>query len=326
MIPADLIERAHAVRIEDEIAWRGIKLRGQIDRCGPCPVCGGRDRFSINVRKQVFLCRQCDARGDVIALTQFLDGCDFREAIEYLTGERAPAPSRPAPTAADAMRVERDERRAAHDLIFAKTLVLGMGPILEAPEPVGYLRVERKIDTAAIADVLSRTDAIGWHPVVPFFKEGHPLNGKRLGCIIAVMTDVITAAPTGAISRTYIHEGHKVCPAKTLGSPTGIVRLSLDEDVLEGLHIAEGLETALDVMAEGFRPCWSTGSTALMARFPVLAGIEALTINADHDENHAGERAAAEVESPWREAGRETHVYLRETPGDFNDAFREAAL
>jgi len=79
-------------------------------------------------------------------------------------------------------------------------------------------------------------------------------------------------------------------------------------------------------MAEGFRPCWSTGSTALMAKFPVLSGIEALTINADHDENHAGERAAAEVESRWREAGRETHVYLRETPGDFNDAFREAAL
>ena len=168
----------------------------------------------------------------------------------------------------DAARAERDERRAANDLIFAKTLVLGMGAVLGAPEPVGYLRVERKIDTEVIADVLERVDAIGWHPAVPFREKGHPLDGKRLGCIIAVMTDVITAAPTGAISRTYIREGRKVCPAKTLGSPAGIVRLSLDEDVLEGLHIAEGLETALDVMAEGFRPCWSTGSTALMAKFP----------------------------------------------------------
>jgi len=326
MIPSDLIDAARRTRIEDILERYGVRLRGSTERVGPCPICCGTDRFGANTKKQLFLCRQCGARGDVIALVRFLDGCGFREAVEYLTGERATAPSRPAPTAADAMRVERDERRAAHDLTFAKTLVLGMGPILEAPEPVGYLRVERKIDTEVIADVLGRVDAIGWRPAVPFYKEGHPLDGKRLGCIIAVMTDVITAAPTGAISRTYIHEGHKVCPAKTLGSPAGIVRLSLDEDVLEGLHIAEGLETALDVMAEGFRPCWSTGSTALMAKFPVLSGIEALTINADHDENHAGERAAAEVESRWREAGRETHVYLRETPGDFNDAFREAAL
>ena len=53
MIPSDLIERASAVRIEDEIERRGIKLVGRVDRCGPCPQCGGKDRFSINVRKQV---------------------------------------------------------------------------------------------------------------------------------------------------------------------------------------------------------------------------------------------------------------------------------
>ena len=88
MIPSDLIERAGAVRIEDEIERRGIKLVGWVDRCGPCPQCGGKDRFSINVRKQVFLCRGCAARGNVIALVRFLDGCSFHEALEYLTGER----------------------------------------------------------------------------------------------------------------------------------------------------------------------------------------------------------------------------------------------
>ncbi|HZZ22291.1 MAG TPA: CHC2 zinc finger domain-containing protein [Roseiarcus sp.] len=93
MIPSDLIERASAVRIEDEVERRGIKLVGRIDRSGPCPLCGGKDRFSINTRKQVFRCRGCVARGNVIALVRFLDGCSFLEALEYLTGERAPAPS-----------------------------------------------------------------------------------------------------------------------------------------------------------------------------------------------------------------------------------------
>ena len=34
MIPSDLIERASAVRIEDEVERRGIKLVGRIDRSG----------------------------------------------------------------------------------------------------------------------------------------------------------------------------------------------------------------------------------------------------------------------------------------------------
>jgi hypothetical protein len=320
-IPAHLIQHAEAVRIEDEVERRGIKLVGRVDRCGPCPQCGGKDRFSINTRKQVFLCRGCVARGNVIALVRFLDGCSFLKAIEYLTGERAPAPSRPAPAATDA---PRDDDRDARDLIFAKSIMLGMRSIIGTPGET-YLRDVRKIETRAIDDVSERIDAIGWHPSVLFRKEGHPLDGKRLGAIIAVMTDVITAAPTGAISRTYLHEGLKIGKAKTLGKPAGIIRLSEDADVLEGLHLAEGLESALSAMSKGFRPMWATGSTALMRSFPLLGGIEAISVVADNDANGAGERAAAEVASRWREAGRETHVYLREVLGDFNDVLLETA-
>jgi DNA primase len=69
-------------RIEDEIARRGIKLSGRgHEHCGPCPVCGGTDRFSINTKKQVFYCRVCNVGGDVIALVQHIDGCDFKTAI-----------------------------------------------------------------------------------------------------------------------------------------------------------------------------------------------------------------------------------------------------
>jgi hypothetical protein len=316
----DLIERASAVRIEDETERRGIKLVGRVDRCGPCPQCGGRDRFGLSTRKQVFLCRQCGSKGNVIALVRFLDGCGFREAVEYLTGERAPAPSRPAPVATDA---PRDDDHDARDLTSAKTTVLGMGRLLGSPSET-YFRDVRRIETEAIADVLERIDAIGWHPAVYFNEPGHALHGRKLGAIIAVMTDPVTAEPTGAISRTYLDpEGRKLGKAKTLGSPAGIVRLSLDEDVLEGLHLAEGLETALSAMSIGLRPMWATSSTALMAKFPVLSGIEALTIIADHDANGAGERAASEVASRWREAGKETRIIVRDGIGDINDALAE---
>src|SRR5580693_5237970 len=314
MIPSDLIERAHAVRIEDETERQGIKLVGRIDRCGPCPQCGGRDRFGLSTRKQVFLCRQCGSKGNVIALVRFLDGCGFREAVEYLTGERAPAPSRPAPVATDA---PHDDDHDARDLTSAKTTVLGMGRLLGSPGET-YFRDVRRIDTEAIADVLERINAIGWHPAVYFNEPGHALHGRKLGWIVGVMTDPITAMPTGGISRTFIHEGEKVTKAKGLG-PAGIVRLSLDEDVLERLHIAEGLETALGAMSKGLRPMWATGSTAIMAKFPVLSGIKALTIIADHDANDAGERAAAEVAARWREAGKEARVWRPKSIGDLND-------
>jgi putative DNA primase/helicase len=187
-----------------------------------------------------------------------------------------------------------------------------------------HLAEGRKIDTAAIADVLARADAIGWHRSVLFREAGrHALDGKRLGCIVGVMSDPVTAMPTGAISRTYVHEGRKIGKAKTLGSPAGVVRLSADEDVVEGVCLAEGLETCLAAMAKGFRPAWACGSASLMSAFPVLAGVEALTLFADNDASETGLRAANEAAARWRAAGRETHVYLREVLGDFNDVLLE---
>jgi putative DNA primase/helicase len=88
------IERARRVPIEAEITRRGIKLNGGgAERAGPCPKCGGADRFSINVKKQVFNCRGCKAGGDVIDLVQHLDGCDFLTACARLTSEPPPQKS-----------------------------------------------------------------------------------------------------------------------------------------------------------------------------------------------------------------------------------------
>ena len=77
--------------IENEIARRNVRLRGKNERCGPCPKCGGDDRFSINVSKQIFNCRGCGRGGDVIDLVQHVDGVDFQTATTTLAGEPPPA-------------------------------------------------------------------------------------------------------------------------------------------------------------------------------------------------------------------------------------------
>jgi hypothetical protein len=87
--PDHRLEEARAIRIEDEAARRGIKLRGMNERSGPCPACGGEDRFSINIKKQLWNCRGCQTGGDVIALVRHLDGVGFEDALETLAGRPA---------------------------------------------------------------------------------------------------------------------------------------------------------------------------------------------------------------------------------------------
>jgi phage/plasmid primase-like uncharacterized protein len=85
LLRRDWIAQARAVRIDDEIARRGIKLNGRgPERCGPCPKCGGTDRFAINTNKQIWNCRGCQRGGDVISLVQHLDGCTFGAAVATL--------------------------------------------------------------------------------------------------------------------------------------------------------------------------------------------------------------------------------------------------
>ena len=233
---------------------------------------------------------------------------------ERLGRDRPSQPQRQAPVDVG------DKRKAEFERQIIREIASELEPVAVSPEAKRYLDKVRRIDTTAIADVLSQADAIGWHPACLFRQEGHPLDGQRLGCIVGIMTDSVTALPTGAISRTYVHEDRKIGKAKTLGSPLGVVRLTRDEEVLGGLIIAEGLETALAGMAAGLRPMWSTGSTSIMSALPVLAEIESLTVVADHDANGAGEKAARAVEQTWLAAGREVRVLMPDAPGDLNDA------
>ena len=78
----------------------------------------------------------------------------------------------------------------------------------------------------------------------------------------------------------------------------------------------------MSAAALGFRPIWSTGSMSILSKFPVLSGIEALTVFADNDANGAGERAANELAARWLEAGREARVIVWDGIGDINDALR----
>ena len=80
----------------------GLK-RGGVSWDGPCPICGGENRFWINTRKATFGCRKCGGSGDQIGLVMFVLGLEFLPALDWLFGPR------------QEISEEESARRAARD-------------------------------------------------------------------------------------------------------------------------------------------------------------------------------------------------------------------
>ena len=121
--------------------------------------------------------------------------------------------------------------------------------------------------------------------------------------VVALMTDAISNEPIG-IHRTFLDANGKKRERKMLGRQ-GVVRITPDEDVTLGLGIAEGVEDALAIALE-WGPAWAATSAGAIERFPVLSGIEHLTIFADADS--AGTRAARACADRWIAAGQEAQI------------------
>jgi hypothetical protein len=85
------------------------------DRSGPCPKCGGSDRFSVNTVKDVFNCRHCGISGQgVIKLVMLVEDLEFVAACELITGRAAKAPVDPKKWAEDRAAAEAKKKEAAH--------------------------------------------------------------------------------------------------------------------------------------------------------------------------------------------------------------------
>ena len=164
---------------------------------------------------------------------------------------------------------------------------------------------------------------VRFHPACPFGNAHFP-------CIVALYRNIHTNTPQ-AIHRTAIPRGVKL-GRLTYGPCKGAaIKLSGDEAVEQSLVIGEGLETCLSGMRLGFTPTWATGSAGGIADFPVLSGIEGLTILVDADEadrngRRAGQDAALECSARWTAEGREVfRVVPRLIGADMADVWEAAS-
>ena len=162
---------------------------------------------------------------------------------------------------------------------------------------------------------------VRFHPECPWAEDD---NLVAVPAMVAVMRNIKSDAITGVHRTRLTADGSKV-GRRMLGIASGsAIKLDADEAVTVGLTVGEGIETCLAARHLGFRPVWALGSVGAIAAFPVLAGIEGLTILAEKDDSGASQRAVQECGKRWHDAGREV-VIVEPKAGDINDALREAA-
>jgi putative DNA primase/helicase len=262
--------------------------------------------------------------GDLINLIERVHGVTFREAVAYAEQFISSAATL-ATTRAPAACVRSAEDDSRRNQCRAGNLWREAHSI-HGTHAACYLEWRHVLGAALEAG----DGVLRFHPNCPFGE------GARHPCLIAMRCDIhsdepraiqriaLTEGLMSAIQRTtftqFIEASGKIA-RRTLGPKTGTaIKLSSDEIVTQGLTVGEGLETVLAGMVKGFRPAWALGDAGNVENFPVLGGIETLTILVDNDASGRGQRAALECSARWTRSGREV---LRAVPNqngyDFND-------
>jgi Toprim domain-containing protein len=275
-----------------------------------CPCCSPDRRSSVNRKRPVlrtwmpddnfitYKCARCDLSG-------------YAKPDAWLSAPPALSATPSSPSyrpAVDEEQIDEERRLSRADAIWSETI-----SIIRTPGET-YL-TQRGI----LLDDVPEDGGLRWHASCPW-KDG------VIPCIVSRFTDAVTGEPRGIHRRPTT--GDK---PMSLGPIAGcVIRLWPGEDVAEGLVIGEGVETTLaaatciEHRGTLLRPAWAAGSKGNLAKFPILAGIEMLTILVDHDESGGGQDAAAKCAQRWRDAGREV---IRLMPGnigfDFNDLVKE---
>jgi putative DNA primase/helicase len=302
----------------------GIPAEHLVNRHGPCPACGGKDRYRFDNKhnRGNFFCNACGP-GDGYQLLMRVHGWDFRTARDRvadaagLSASASVTPIRPdtCPAHGTGMRAPPSVCSIAQPTSRVVSLWRQRCAPVDCDGAVEYLANRR-------CWPLPPACALRAHPSVEYF-----VGARRIGRYTALLAGVLDlAGELVTVHVTYLERGRKLTgqePRKLLSPLTGHTGCAVRLMPLDGevLGIAEGIETALSAAKIHRVPTWAALNAALLARFEPPAGIKRVVIFADRDT--AGLEAAAALMQ--RLQGRvEFEMQLPPAPAkDWNDATQE---
>lgn len=246
---------------------------------GPCPACGGTDRYTFDNRKGRgdYLCRKCGA-GDGFQLLVNVHGWQFSEArrrVMQAAGLKGDSEPQAVRTPA---RVESPPPKASPPSRVVQLLR-------------STCAVENSADAAFYLDsrrLWPLPEGCVWrgHAGADYFDT----EGKRVGrfpALVAEVRDIGDELVTAHV--TYLQNGRKLEshePRKSLSPFTGREGCAARLLPFAGgpLGIAEGIETALSAAVLESVPVWSTLNATLLSKFEPPAGVTELLVFVDRDE------------------------------------------
>lgn len=271
--------------LETAIRYGAVLKRVGREHVGPCPACGGTNRFSVNVIKHKWNCRGHGGGRGPINMVTHIAGLSFLQACEELTGEPCPtgraAPLSPAEQAARAkireQNAQKQRRREFQEQQYQEDTRSTARAIWASTKPLdGTLAQAYLMDRGVPA---FEADAIRFHSSLLY------PNGKNYPALVARVDDMV--GEVTAVWRIFLRaDGRKadVSDAKLGLGPAsgGAVRIG---GVGPRIGIAEGVETALaawHLMDKRF-PVWASLSTAGMTGIELPLGVEQVMIFPDGD-------------------------------------------
>lgn len=137
--------------------------------------------------------------------------------------------------------------------------------------------------------------------------------------MVAAMRSIQTGDVVGIHWTALTPDGAKIARKMFGGASGAAIMLDAEDVVSTGLNIGEGIETCLAARQLGLRPTWALGSTANIAAFPILPGIETLTLLGETGDGGASDRACNEAGTRWHRAARSVDIISPKIGNDLND-------
>lgn len=288
--------------------WRGI-LKGLgvhedflRNKHGPCPICGGKNRFRFDDREArgTYFCNSCGA-GDGFGLAMAFTGLDFKtlaKKVDRMIGTITQDGTSDKP--------QRDPRDFLRKISGEIIKIGGNDPVMN------YL-TRRGVGISP---------AIRLHPRMRYFDDG-----KMTGIFPAMVVPVLNSAGIAITFHvTYLTpDGQKAaveCSKKLMPAteklPGAAIRLCAPVD--GHIALAEGIETALAVTEKFGEPCWSCVNANMMEAFRVPEGITSVRIFGDNDASFTGQKAAYVLANRLKKEGINVSVVIPDkTDSDFAD-------